>query len=379
MSEPLRVLQCVNVMDRAGLETMLMNYYRKMDHRKLQFDFMVHRRDEGAYDKEIIEAGGRIFHVSRLMPQHFVRHHYEVKSLISSEQYSIVHSHIDSMSFFPLLAAKQASVPIRIAHSHSSSVSKDIKMPIKELARHGVRAVANHYWACGNEAGLYLFGEKKWNSPHSKIIRNAIDVGRFEYNETTRRKMRSELGIPVEAIVVGHVGRFELVKNHPYLIQAFAEFQKKMQGAVLMLVGDGAQKEAAAQEASRLCKENSVIFTGSRSDVDRLMQAMDLYVMPSFFEGLPVTAVEAQASGLPVLLSDRISQEAAISSNVRFCSIDESPAKWSDEMLRMAQIVPERKLAARIVKSAGFDISDNAAMLQEMYFTLAFEAGVKND
>lgn len=371
MSEPLRVLQCVNIMDRAGLETMLMNYYRKIDCRKVQFDFMVHRQDEGAYDEEIKEMGGRIFHAPRLMPNQFIRHHYSVKSIISSEQYPIVHSHIDSMSFFPLLAAKQAHTPVRIAHSHSSGVTKDVKKPIKELARFGVRKVANHYWACGNKAGLYLFGEKRWNSPKSKIIRNAIDTKKFEYNEVARKQVRSELNIPPDAIVVGHVGRFELVKNQAYLVQMFAEFQKKVRGAVLMLVGDGAQRERVEREASRLCGENNVIFTGTRPDIDRLMQAMDLFVMPSLFEGLPMTAVEAQASGLPVLLSDRISQEAAILSNVRFSSIEESPARWVDKMLQMLQTVPKRKLAAHDVQLAGFDISDNAMMLQETYVTLA--------
>ena len=205
----IRILQVVNNMHRAGLETMLMNYYRRMDKEVIQFDFLTHRPEKDDYDDEIESMGGKVYHAPRLYPQNYPAYFKYMKQFFKEHpEYQIVHSHIDAMSYLPLLAAKKAGVPIRIAHSHNTSIDKDFKLLLKLYFRSRITSVANHYCACGEEAGKFLFQEKEYT-----FVPNAIDPIKFLYNDVIRKKKRNELQINNE-LVIGHVGRISYQKNH---------------------------------------------------------------------------------------------------------------------------------------------------------------------
>jgi len=212
----IRILHCVNDMHRAGLETMLMNYYRNIDRTKIQFDFLTHRPYRSDYDDEIESLGGKIYYAPRLYPQNYpVYFRWMRKFFKEHPEYKIVHSHIDTMSYLPLLAAKKAGVPIRIAHSHNTSLDKDFKYLLKQYFRFRINSVCTHRLACGKEAGEFLFGNRDF-----KVIPNAIDAEKFYFNKDLRDEKRKELGLAGK-FVVGHVGRLSYQKNHKFLIEIF--------------------------------------------------------------------------------------------------------------------------------------------------------------
>ena len=222
----IRILQCVNNMHRAGLETMLMNYYRRIDREQIQFDFLTHRPERDDYDDEIESLGGKIYRAPRLYPQNMPAYSKYMKQFFAEHpEYKIMHSHIDAMSYLPLKAAKKAGVPIRIAHSHNTSIDKDFKLPLKLYYKSRITSVSNHHYACGEEAGKFLFPDKEYT-----VIPNAIETEKFKYDEIIRNRKRQELGIKDE-MVFGHVGRISYQKNHKFLVEIFSEIVKKNQKA----------------------------------------------------------------------------------------------------------------------------------------------------
>lgn len=324
----IRVLQVVNNMHRAGLETMLMNYYRNIDRTKIQFDFLTHRPEKGDYDDEIISMGGKVYYAPRLYPQNYLQYFKWMKKFFNEHpEYKIVHSHIDTMSAFPLLAAKLNNIPIRIAHSHTSKLDRDLKFPIKYLAKLIVPYVANHYFSCGEVAGKFLYGNKKF-----EIIRNAIDLEKYKFNNKVREKKRKELKLNNE-FVIGHVGRYCYIKNQSFIIDIFNEILKERPNSKLLLIGNGPDEELLRQKVNKLNLNNNVIFLINRSDVDELYQVMDAFVMPSLFEGVPLVAVEAQANGLKCFLSDKISEEVFLTKNIEKISLGQKDEEWKEKIL----------------------------------------------
>ena len=326
----IRVLQCVNNIHRAGLETMLMNYYRAIDREKIQFDFLVHRQERSDYDDEIESLGGRIYRAPKLYPWNYPAYFAYMRNFFREHpEYKIVHSHIDAMSYLPLLAAKRANVPIRIAHSHNTAIDLDFKYPMKQLFRFGIKNVANRYVACGEEAGKFLFGDKAF-----RLIPNAIDASHFLFDEEVRSIKRKELGIEGR-FVVGHVGRMSYQKNHSFLIDIFEELTNRCENSALILIGIGERETEIRQKVNRRNLSDRVLFLGKRSDVKDLYQAMDVFLLPSLFEGLPVVGVEAQFSGFPCIFSDKVPHEVQISEKCQFVELNQSADVWADEVLRL--------------------------------------------
>lgn len=359
----IRILQVVNIMDRAGLENMLMNYYRNIDRKEVQFDFLTHRETSGAYDEEILSMGGRVFHAPRLYPQNYYKYFSFMKHFFDDHsEYKIVHSHIDSMSAFPLAAAKRSGIPNRIAHSHSSKLDKDIKLPIKYIALKCIPRIANTYCACGDMAGKFMFGERDF-----KIIKNAIDIERFRYNEIKRVSTRNKLELNDE-IVIGHVGRFCYIKNQIFLLKILKELVNKGANVKLLLVGNGEDKKKIIDEINILNLEQHVIMLIDRDDVEDLYQAMDVFVMPSLFEGLPVVGVEAQASGLPCLFSDKISKEVLIANNSRMISLNASVEEWGRSILSISK--KRNYKANEELRNARYDIKSESKKLCSWYLEL---------
>lgn len=371
MPNPIRILQIVNIMDRAGLETMIMNHYRAINRDEIQFDFLVHRPQRGAYEDEIQELGGRVYRAPRLYPQHALSYRKYMRRFFKEHPYTVVHSHIDAMSAFPLAMAKECGVPVRIAHAHSNSFDRDFKYPMKMWARKRLLSVATNYWACSESAGAFLFGDK--NLPKTRIIKNAIDLDKFLFNSDIRHAKRSQLGVYDNQIVIGHVGRFSAVKNQSFLIDLISKIRNDNIDAILVLVGDGELRNSVEERAKHLGLSNYVVFLGVRDDVAQIEQAFDLFVFPSLFEGLGMAAIEAQASGLPVLASDNVPPcSFVLNNNVRL-SLDAPISRWADSAVRLARS-GRAEGSFDSLKNAGYDITTSARAMSDAYLSLYAEA-----
>lgn len=358
--EPIRVLQVVTHMDRGGLETMLMNYYRHIDRAKVSFDFLVHRQERAAFDDEIEALGGTIYRLPRLIPWSKSYHAALDRFFDEHPEYKIVHVHQDCLSSVILRAAQAHGVPVRLAHSHSADQDKNLKYPIKLWYRRSIPRYATGLFACGKDAGDWMF----CGAPY-QVINNAIDMAAYIHDSAKRTSIRRQLGISDE-LVIGHVGRFNQPKNHPFLLAIFAALLKKEPDAVLLLVGGGEDMPAIQAKAEALGIAERVRFLGVRSDVADLMQAMDVFVFPSLYEGLPVTMVEAQVAGLPCLISDKVPPECILTDGlVDILPLSKAPEAWA-EAIRRKRGTPRTDRCAEIA-AHGFDITTEAVKLQEFY------------
>ena len=357
---PIRVLQIVTYMGYGGLETMLMNYYRNIDRDKVQFDFLVHRNFVTDYDREIESLGGRIYRLPRLNPLD-IGYLKKLDSFFADhKEYRIVHSHLDCMSGIPLKYAAKNGIHVRIAHAHNSSQTKDYKYLAKKVFMRSIPKYATELFACGHEAGKWMFGSIEFT-----VLNNAIDAERYAYDEKKRKEIRAELNIPENALVIGHVGRFAPPKNHTFIVDLFDRITKMRNDSVLLLVGDGDLKAGIEEKVKKLGLSDKVVFTGLRSDVDRLLQAMDVFLFPSVYEGLPLSIIEAQAAGLPCLISDKVPDECRITDCVQQLSLDDPIEIWIQAVLNAGGT--ERKETLTLIRNAGYDIKTNAVKLQDYY------------
>ena len=363
MSEPIRVLVLDTVMDRGGAETMIMNYYRQIDRSKIQFDFLVNRPYEAAYEKEIQELGGKIFRMCPLYPQYFGRYKKEVREFLKAHpEYQIIHSNLEERSYFALKEAKKLDIPVRISHSHNAPRGFDLKSIIRYYFRANLKPQVTHMFTCGEEAGIWLYGKKQQDNVI--MMNNAIDAKLYQYNPTVEEEMRKELGLEGK-FVIGHVGRFFPQKNHTFLIEIFAKVYQQNKNAVLLLVGGGELETEIKEKVEELNLTEAVKFLGVRSDIHRIMQAFDVFILPSLFEGFPVTMVEAQAAGLPCIISDQVPPQCAITKNVEIISLKQSPQQWAERLLSY-QNTKKQNTYETIVKQ-NFDIKANAHWLQQFY------------
>ena len=366
MDTPIRVLQVVTHMNRGGLETMLMNYYRNIDREKIQFDFLVHRKKRAAYDDEIEALGGKIYRLPRLVPWGIVYRRALNAFFDEHAEYKVIHVHQDCLSSVILKAAKEHGVPIRIAHSHNANQDRNLKYIIKQIYKRYIPRYATELFACGVQAGNWMFG----GAPY-QILNNAIDTAQYQYGAERAARVREMLGILAHATVIGHVGRFSPQKNHSFLIDIFHKVLQKDPSSYLLLVGDGELRPGIEEKVKTLGAEKNVIFTGVRSDVADLLQAMDVFVFPSFYEGLPVTLVEAQAAGLPCIISDTIPKDCDLTDQVSRRSLEEPAEIWADRIWENRRAV--RKDTSEEIAAAGFDIKENAKWLQSHYLSYYFK------
>lgn len=360
MMEPVCVLQVVTHMERGGLESMLMNYYRHIDRTKVQFDFLVHRQERAAYDDEIEVLGGKIYRLPRLVPWSISYLSALNRFFAEHPEYKLIHVHQDCLSAVILKVAMNHRVSVRIAHSHNANQDKNLKYPLKLLYKRSIPKYATKLFACGKDAGNWMFNGAKY-----QVINNAIETSTYTFSETRRKEVRRKLGIG-EELVIGHVGRFNPQKNHPFLMDIFAALLKKEPNAVLLLVGGGEDMPKIQARAQSLGIADHVRFLGVRSDVADLMQAMDVFVLPSLYEGLPVTMVEAQASGLPCIISDKVPPECILTEGlVDIMPLSASPETWAEKILEK-RAIPRTDRRAEIA-AHGFDITTEAVKLQEFY------------
>jgi len=354
-----------------GTEFFLMNYYRHIDRNIVQFDFACQGNESGVFDDEIIEMGGKIFHLP-YKSKHPVKFTSELKKIMIDNNYRIVHSQMDAMGCWPLAMAKSIGIPMRIAHSHNTQcqTNNPVKKIINGFAKIFTRKCATDHFACGYDAGVFLFGKKMMEQNKVLLIHNAIELNKYAFSTEKRDRFRREFGIGKE-IVIGHVGQFREQKNHKKIVEIFAEIAKTDCNVKLMLVGDGPLMSDIQTMVEKNNLQNKVVFTGSRNDVHDILNAFDVFLFPSLFEGLSVVAIEAQANGLPMVISDTISDETIITDTVIKVELVDDAYVWKETIYKALEF--GRNNTSEKLKKAGYDIISEAGKLEERYVN-----GLKN-
>lgn len=367
-AEPIRILHIVTNMSYGGLENLLMNYYRNIDRTKIQFDFLTHFQDHQDFEEEIRDLGGRLFHLPRLNPFD-LRYLAKLNRFFADHpEYKIVHSHLDCMAGLPLKVAKKYGIPARIAHAHSSNQTKDAKYLLKLWFKRNIRKFATDLFACSSDAGKWMLGTDNF-----RVLNNAIDAAAYRFDPLVRAQVRQELGIAADTFVIGHVGRFAPPKNHNFLVEIVKETVERSADTRGLLVGEGELRPAVEAKVKTLDIGERVVFAGLRSDVSRMLQAMDVFVFPSIYEGLPVSLVEAQAAGLPCLISDKVPIECKKTDLVTQIPLAAGAARWAEAVLAAANRTRENTLEE--IKASGFDIEENARWLTNFYLNLQGKKG----
>lgn len=368
MKEPIRVLQIIGIVAGGGVEAVIMNYYEHIDRTKVQFDFIVHNDNKIDITQKVEAMGGKVYKVT-LYYKNPIAFMWDIYKVIKRHHYRIVHSNMNTLSAFSLFAAWAAGAPVRILHNHSTSSPGETKRNImKFMLRPFARLFANHYLACSRLAGEWMYGRKMMDSGKVTIVNNAIDLKKYAFNPQKRNLLRKELGLADE-FVIGHVGRFMFQKNHEFLIDVFAEAYKKNPHMALLLVGDGPLRPAMEEKVRKLGLTDHVKFLGLRNNVQDFYHVMDILVLPSHYEGLPVVGVEAQANGLPCLFSTKVTKETRLTHSAQFLDLEAGASMWAEEIISIK--CERNKKAGDELRQAGFEIYKEAEKLVKFYIELS--------
>ena len=363
-NQPIRIAQIVGKWVGGGVEAVLMNYYRNIDHTKVQFDFICDDDSINIPYDEINSLGGKVI----LIPpyQKVFKYHKQLKKVLKENNYKIVHSHINTLSIFSLFAAYKAKVPVRIAHSHSTTNKLEKKKNIlKQIFKPFSKLFATHYFACTKHAGNWMFGNKK----EIYILNNAIELDRYKYNIDIRNKIRKELNINDDTLVIGHIGRFVEQKNHRYLIDIFNEIHSKNNNSILILIGQGPLQDEIKDKVNKLGISDSVLFLGQLDNANEYYQAFDIFLLPSLYEGLGMVLIEAECSGLLSYTSTEVPLEAKVTDNLYYISLKDNPSIWSNNILDSIKDY-NRVSCEDIVKRSGYDITIESSKLVNKYIEL---------
>lgn len=369
--EKICILHVIGIMNRGGAETMIMNLYRNIDRTKVQFDFVENEGEEAAFDAEIRSLGGRIYRCPRYRGKNHFTYTKWWNTFFESHkgEYPIVHGHIGSTAAIYLSVAKKHGA-YTIAHSHSAGIGSGLYRAFAYPTRY----VADHFFACSRDAGVSRYGNKVGNDgKRCQVLNNAIDTKKFVFNDTINQEMRNRLHIAKDALVIGHVGRFVDAKNHLFLIDVFEQIYKRKANAVLLLVGDGELRPPIEAAIAQKQLENAVVMTGVQPNVWEYYQAMDVFVFPSVYEGLPVSMVEAQAAGLPCCISTNVPRETAITDLVEFIPLENGAAHWANRVLSRAN--DHRRNMRSEIENAGFDVSATSKWLEDFYTKVVTSRG----
>lgn len=360
---PIRIAQIVGKWVGGGVESVIMNYYRNIDRSKIQFDFFCDNDSTNIPYKEIESMGGKVI----LIPpyQHQYKYQKELQKILKQNHYKIIHSHINTMSVFPLYAAKKARIPIRISHSHSTSNKLEWKKNLlKNILRPFSKLYATDYFCCSELAGKYLFGTKAYNQGKVFLLNNAIDLDKYKYNEKERIEERKKLNIDDDTIVIGHIGRFVKQKNHDFLIEIFKKINELNNNTLLILVGQGPLEQKIKEKVKELNLDNKVIFLGQLQETSQIYQAFDIFLLPSLYEGLGMVLIEAQAAGLPCIASKEVPLPAKVTNNLHFIDLN-NPNEWINYIENIK--LKSRKNHLAEIRNCGYDIKIEAKNLEKKY------------
>lgn len=367
MDKPIRVLCVMSTLDRGGAETMVMNLFRKIDRESVVFDFVKHSQGKDAYDDEIISLGGKIYKAPRYKIYNHVGYKKWWKTFLTEHpEYQIIHGHYFNFSAIFFKIAKKYN-RITVGHSHCTQIPKQagdslLKAKLLNYYVSKVEKYSDYCLACSKEAGLWLFPDKEF-----VVLNNAIDVNKFRYDKESAAQVRREFGLE-DSFIIGAVGRFDLQKNPEGILEVFRRIQLERPESKLLWVGEGQIKEQMISRTKELGLEESVLFLGVRTDVNRLLQCFDAFIFPSFYEGLGIAAIEAQAAGVYCYCSDVIPSEVNITPFCHFLSLDDYQ-KWADEIVKTKCGYVHEDTYEQI-KAAGYDINDTAKWLKDFYLSI---------
>ena len=377
MDYPIRILCVFSTLDRGGAETMAMSLFRKINRDKVIFDFVKHTRNKGAYEDEIRELGGKIFEAPRYRGVNHIQYVRWWRSFLKAHpEYLIVHGHYFTISSVYFSAAHKEN-RITIGHSHCTDVAKDqISHPFahwlaNKLLIGRIEKNSDYCMACSIDAGNWIFKNKGF-----KVLNNAIEVEKFKSNYDVGLEVREELNLG-SCFVIGNVSRFNIQKNPFGTLEIFRLVHQRRTNCKLLWAGDGPLREKVQKKAVEYGLMDDIIFTGSRSDVHRLLQAMDVFIFPSFFEGLGIAAVEAQAAGVTTICSTAIPNDVAVTDRCFFLPLDQLDM-WADEICQLGALQKHRDMTDRI-KRSGYDINDTSKWLQEFYVSLVENGGFRDN
>ncbi|TDQ37647.1 glycosyltransferase family 1 protein [Aureibacillus halotolerans] len=364
MKKPYRILHVFGRLDRGGAETMVMNLYRNIDRSKIQFDFLIHTKDECAYSKEIQSLGGRIINI----PKYTGTNHKTYTRLWNdffkkNKEYKIVHGHVRSTAAIYLDIANKYG-RTTISHSHNTSSGTGFSAIAKNLLQYRVKYVADYFFACSAQAGEWLFGKHVQQKSNFHIIKNAIDMNKFKYDHDRRLAIRDKMSLNGR-FVVGTVGRLTQQKNPYFIIDVVKELVKINKDAVFIWVGTGELAADIKTKVNEHQLENNIMFLGAISEVEDILLAMDVFILPSLWEGLGIVVVEAQASQLKCLVSEKVPNEAVISANVQKVHLKDGPKRWA-HLINEHSLTVDSRTKEQTIDDA-YDIQTNVVWLSNFY------------
>lgn len=348
-------------MDNGGIASYMLNYYHHFNHRKLQVDFIVHG-GHGGREKEVLDKGGMIYCVPTKR-ENLRQNREKIWGILNSGRYKLVHGHMEGMNGYLLQMADKAGIPVRISHSHNTEhlTENFFHRYVHKYFSRRILKYATHRWACSQAAGEWLYGKNR----EFTVIPNAINVQDYIFRETDREKIRRELRLD-DRYVIGNIGRLDFQKNQKFLIDVISDVVRGNPKAVLLLVGGGPYEKELKQYVRERGLNRSVLFLGIRNDIGKILSGLDVFVLPSRYEGLPVSAIEAQANGVPCLLSDRITGEVdLVKKNILFLPLEKE--RWVKKLLGENSRI---KAETDVIQAAGYDIETSAIKLQEQYLRL---------
>lgn len=347
-----------------GVQSLLKNYYDKMDHSKIHFDFAVFDDNDCGFRHEFTDLGCKVFYVPP--KKKGLREHIRaIKKILENEKYDIVHTHQNFRGLLTIYEAKKHKIPVRIVHSHRSNAPETLKIRIlRFFSSIFIKRISTDWWACGREAAIWMFGKKAYKKNKVFILNNAIDVTAFDYNKEKREEYRKKLNIE-NNFVIGLVGRFFKQKNHKLLINIFEKLLNQKNDSKLLLVGNGELEDEIKELVHNKNLDDYVIFAGAKTNVSDYLQAMDVFVLTSYFEGLPVVLVEAQSAGLPCITNKRITNEMQVTDLVRYVEEYDDIDEWLEKIISFYN--KERKSYLNFMKSSNYYIDNEAKKLEKEY------------
>ena len=362
MKGKIYVLHVVGRMDRGGTEALIMSLLRRLDRTKFQYDIVEQTEDICSHDQEIQALGSVIYRCPAisLLGLNTYRKWWR-RFFAEHDEYRIVHGHSRGSAPIYLREARRAG-RTTIVHCHNNSFGKGIKGIIRKIWQLPLRNLADINLACSHDSGIAQYGR---HNPFT-VINNGIESEKFAFNKYKRMEMRSELSLDGR-FVVGNVARYVEQKNHTFLLKIFRELLSMEPEAVLLLIGSGPLEEKIRSQAEEMHMADSIIFSGEHSNIADYYQAMDVFVLPSLFEGLGIVNIEAQCAGLPCFVSDTVAPEAKVTNLLRFLSLEEAPEKWAAEIIRGWKESGERRTRVKEVQEKGFDINWTVGQLQKLY------------
>jgi len=361
----IRVLHSLTSLDQGSAAAMLMPLYQNIDRQRIQFDFVVNEQNKPyTHAKEIKALGGRIFFVKKFNGRNLAAYRKQMRTLFQNyPEWKVIHIHNVAQAVLFVGIAKRYQKTV-VAHAHFDSNLTDFKAYTRRILTTAIKYYTNHLLACSKAAGAYIF---RINKEEVIVLNNAINPRNYRFSEQVRRKKRLELGLKND-VVLGHVGSMNQHNNHFYLLDIFKAYYQENPRSKLLLIGEGVLKEELQKKVADFDLNDEVKFLGIRSDVNELMQAMDIFILPSLFKDLPTVLIEAQAAGLPIMASDRISKEVAITNLISFQNVDRAPAYWAKKIDR--QFILFRDDTSKAIRAAGYDVKETAKDLANYYMTI---------